>query len=254
MAPAKATVVRMDEKKLQVLDAELEAKASDALLPLMKLRWEQTIGGGGYSFSEYGRIVDRKPDAIRRAANGYAITTTPGVVMRAIDAYAIGADSEPERDAIVATAEAVDSPISEVRRARRPDLKAGKQAAREVIDEGGSAEEAREAAKAAADNARTDLSDKRERLREQEEKRRSERSFFLWSEIEAEALKARRSIANMVPLVQEGQLTDDMREFLEDDLAKIKDAVRFVELALADTLEVDWDHEFKRLTAKEERP
>jgi hypothetical protein len=101
---------------------------------------------------------------------------------------------------------------------------------------------------------RTDLSGKRDRLREQEEKRRSERSFFLWSEIEAEALKARRSIANMVPLVQEGQLTDDMREFLEDDLAKIKDAVRFVELALADTLEVDWDHEFKRLTAKEERP
>ena len=78
----------------------------------------------------------------------------------------------------------------------------------------------------------TDLSEKWAAFREQEAQRRKNRPYFTWGESEAKALKARRLIAEMVPLIVEAKLDDEHREFLEDDLTKIEQAVRDVRDAL----------------------
>jgi hypothetical protein len=58
---------------------------------------------------------------------------------------------DPEREAATVTAEALDAAPSTVARSRRSAVKAAKQAARKVIDDGGTTDKAREAALGAAD-------------------------------------------------------------------------------------------------------
>jgi len=75
--------------------------------------------------------------------------------------------------------------------------------------------------------------DDQEAQREQEAERRRS-PYFAWSELEAKAMKARRLITEMVPLLAEAKLDSEHREFLEDDLAKIEQAVKYVRVALTD--------------------
>lgn len=148
-----------------------------------------------------------------------------------------------KREVTLVTAEALGITPAEAARVQRPAVKAARQAACEVIDQGGSTDDAREAAEIASANVRTDLSDLRRKQNERQKEERKNRSFFLWSEIESKANKTKRLVAEIVPLVQEGRMTDEMKGFLGEDLSKIEEGVRFARLALTGQLDVDPDAE-----------
>ncbi len=251
MAQTKST--KLAPQELKVIDAELEAKASKAMLPLMELRWRQTIGMKdekgkviGYSYAEYGRIIGRSADVIERAAKGYRLLQNPAPRSRDLtptDAYHLASVGNEEREVVMDVAEALNVSPSEVVKARptRPDIKAAKEAARKVDPA-----RRQEVAKKAADDV-VNSPQRREIQQRAQANEHMRRERTAWIRIDQELSKAKRALREAMLLVRECDLDDEDRSLAAERTTEVKDLSIALYVAIVKGESVDWDSELAKL-------
>lgn len=114
-------------------------------------------------------------------------------------------------------------------------------------DTGDDTDAARRAAEQAYANSARDMSE-RMRNADRSDRERSNRAHTLrWHEAQTQIRKATSLIAAAAKVIAPVAFTDEEREFLADDLAKVRAAVGLLESALTGASGADWDAEFAKV-------
>jgi hypothetical protein len=126
-------------QQIKARDRELEVKANDGTLELMRFRYEQTIGDpdGGYTYAAYAALVDRSAVTVRSDAVGYKLWTEAGdgsePSLSPNDYRKLADQSEGNRTAIIAAADVANVSPAEASHGRRPEVKAAVEAAKTAV-------------------------------------------------------------------------------------------------------------------------
>lgn len=229
-------------------DKRLESEASSASEHLARHRWHWTLNQDNpkrVSIREYARSVGRGETTVRGQVNGYAQwIDAPGTgrtLNEAIERAKMGAE---KNELVEAVAEANQVGIQQARKVYSTDVSRVREAVERHVEKKPDItpeEKSHYTKKVAKTMARS------RKAAEQRETQRAERRTARFMTIDGEIAQAVRCLNRALHEARFGGLDSDAMEMLEASLDRLRALADLLRVAIAGSVDVDWDEELMKL-------
>ena len=257
------------DKQLERLVAEdkaIEAEQDNAILRLMEHRWtvvneeKDPATGKPYAMRAYARALGhRSASTVRKYVRGWELWRADSLKESTpLDVLVLANLGEDQRQAVEVVTEVYDVAPSGVQQGRaggyqlreeakrvRADIDEG---AERLVEEGLDPVEARDkAAQVVKDRLAKQRREAELQADRREREKQSKTRAFRHLEYELSAMRKRG--ANALQLARESNLEgeDELIEFLEDAIAKVRHTLELISLAIVGETQIDWDAELTKL-------
>lgn len=227
-------------------DNRLERLASSASEELARHRWHWTLNTDNpkrVPVREYARQVGRAHKTIDAQVNGYALFVrgTPHSLNECIERAKMGAE---KAELVEAVAEANKVGLQQARKVYSSDVSRVRDAVERQAERKPdmSAEERGDYTRRVAEMMA------RSRRSEAERKSKAKSRTASLVLIDSKLIHARRDVEDAIAEARRAGLDEDAVEYLDSSLDKLQSATKLLRLAIAGSVDVDWDAELAKLS------